>query len=68
LTAGLLVRRVLPKMAERHPDVTVDIVVEGQLIDIVSSGFDAGVRLLDSIPRDMIAVPLPRSLAFICVA
>jgi DNA-binding transcriptional LysR family regulator len=46
----------------------VDIVVEGRLIDIVSSGFDAGVRLLGSIPKDMIAVPLVRPLAFICVA
>ena len=41
---------------------------EGRLIDIVSSGFDAGVRLVGSIPRGMIAVPLPRTLTFICVA
>ncbi|RWL07539.1 MAG: LysR family transcriptional regulator [Mesorhizobium sp.] len=68
LVAGLLVRWVLPRMAERHPDVTVDIVVEGRLIDIVSSGFDAGVRLLGSVPKDMIAVPLARPLRFICVA
>jgi DNA-binding transcriptional LysR family regulator len=68
LVAGFLVRWVLPRMAERHPDVTVDIVVEGRLIDIVSSGFDAGVRLLGSVPKDMIAVPLARRLRFICVA
>ncbi|TJW86308.1 MAG: LysR family transcriptional regulator, partial [Mesorhizobium sp.] len=68
LVAGLLVRWVLPRMAERHPDVTVDIVVEGRLIDIVSSGFDAGVRLLGSVPKDMIAVPFARRLRFICVA
>ncbi|ESZ18856.1 LysR family transcriptional regulator [Mesorhizobium sp. L48C026A00] len=68
LVAGLLVRGVLPRMAERHPAVSVDIVVEGRLIDIVSSGFDAGVRLLGSVPQDMIAVPLARRLRFICVA
>jgi DNA-binding transcriptional LysR family regulator len=68
LVAALLVRGVLPQMAERHPDVTVDIVVEGRLIDIVSSGFDAGVRLLGSVPKDMIAVPLARPLVFLCVA
>jgi DNA-binding transcriptional LysR family regulator len=55
-------------MAERFPDVTVDIVVEGRLIDIVQGGFDAGVRLMDSIPRDMIAVPLTQPLRFLCVA
>jgi DNA-binding transcriptional LysR family regulator len=68
LAAALLVRDVLPVMAARHPDVKVDIVVEGKLIDIVSGGFDAGVRLADSIPRDMIAVPLSQPLRFLCVA
>jgi DNA-binding transcriptional LysR family regulator len=68
LAAGLLVRDVLPLMSTRCPDVTVDIVVDGQLIDIVSTGFDAGVRLVDSIPRDMIAVALGGPMQFICVA
>ncbi len=68
LGAALLVREVLPLMAQRFPEVTVDVVVEGRLVDIVSGGFDAGLRLLDSIPRDMIAVPFGRPLGFICVA
>jgi DNA-binding transcriptional LysR family regulator len=68
LAAEMLVRTVLPRMAERHPDVTVDLVVEGRLIDIVSGGFDAGVRLVGSIPRDMIVVPFARPLRFLCVA
>ncbi|MBP7066089.1 LysR family transcriptional regulator [Ferrovibrio sp.] len=68
LGAALLVREVLPLMAQRFPEVTVDVVVEGRLVDIVAGGFDAGLRLLDSIPRDMIAVPFGRPLGFICVA
>lgn len=68
LAAALLVRDVLPLMSERFPDVTVDIVVEGRLIDIVSGGFDAGVRLAGSIQRDMIAVPLAGPMRFMCVA
>lgn len=68
LAAVFLVREVLPQMAERNPDVTVDVVVDGRLIDIVSSGFDAGARLLGSIPKDMITVPLARKLTFLCVA
>lgn len=67
LGAALLVRNVLPRMAERFPDVTVDLVVEGRLVDIVSGGFDAGLRLADSIPRDMIAVPFGQPVRFICV-
>ena len=34
-------RVVLPSMAERFPEVTVDIGVVGRLVDIVAGGFDA---------------------------
>ena len=68
LAAALLVRDILPKVSERLPDVIVDIVVEGQLIDIVARGFDAGVRLAGSIPKDMIAVSLGSPVRFVCVA
>ncbi|MBX9910690.1 MAG: LysR family transcriptional regulator [Beijerinckiaceae bacterium] len=68
LTAVILLREILPAMAERFPEVAVDLVVEGRLVDIVASGFDAGVRLADSIPRDMIAVPFSDPISFVCVA
>ncbi|KRA70505.1 LysR family transcriptional regulator [Caulobacter sp. Root656] len=68
VAAALIVRDVLPLLSQRHPDVIVDLVVEGALIDIVAGGFDAGVRLVESIPRDMIAVPLTRPLRFLCIA
>jgi DNA-binding transcriptional LysR family regulator len=64
----VLVRDVLPSIAERFPDVTVDIVAEDRLVDIVAGGFDAGVRPVEMIPRDMIAVPLPGALRYVCVA
>jgi DNA-binding transcriptional LysR family regulator len=68
VAAAVLVRDILPRMTDQFPDVTVDIVVEGRLIDIVSGGFDAGVRLIGSIPKDMITVPLVRPIGFVCVA
>lgn len=68
LGAAIIVRDVLPLMSARFPDVTLDIVVEGELVDIVSGGFDAGVRQVGLIPRDMIAMPLSGTLRFICVA
>jgi DNA-binding transcriptional LysR family regulator len=68
VAAAVIVDQVLPVMAARHPGVTVDLVVQGELVDIIAAGFDAGVRLVGSIPRDMIAVPLTRPLRFVCVA
>lgn len=42
----------------RHPQVHIDIVTEGRLVDIVADGFDLGVRVADFVPSDMIAVSL----------
>lgn len=44
----------------RYPQVHVDIVTEGRLVDIVAEGFDLGVRVIDLVPSDMIAVSLGR--------
>lgn len=41
-----------------HPQVHIDIVTEGRLVDIVEGGFDFGVRSTDFVPVDMIALPL----------
>jgi DNA-binding transcriptional LysR family regulator len=44
----------------RYPQVHVDLVTEGRLVDIVSEGFDLGVRVATLVPSDMIAVSLGR--------
>ncbi|WP_406855708.1 LysR family transcriptional regulator [Alsobacter sp. KACC 23698] len=49
---------IVLEYVRRHPLVTVDIVTEGKLVDIVLEGFDLGVRLAETVPQDMIAVPL----------
>jgi DNA-binding transcriptional LysR family regulator len=43
---------------KRYPQVHVDLVTEGRLVDIVAAGFDLGLRPADLVPNDMIAVPL----------
>ena len=53
---------------QRYPEVKLDIVTEGRLIDIVVEGFDAGIRLAETVPRDMIAVPFGEKLRFAVVA
>jgi DNA-binding transcriptional LysR family regulator len=45
----------------------VDIVTENRLIDIVVEGFDAGFRLAELVPQDMIAVPVGPDLRFAVV-
>jgi DNA-binding transcriptional LysR family regulator len=48
---------VLPFL-QRFPQVQIDIVTEGRIVDIVAEGFDMGIRPADLVPSDMIAVPL----------
>ena len=47
---------VLPTFRARHPRIEVEVSIEDRLIDIVAEGFDAGVRLSDSIQRDRVQV------------
>ncbi|MBX4976161.1 LysR family transcriptional regulator [Rhizobium lentis] len=42
----------------RHPQVHIDLVTEGRLVDIVAGGFDIGIRPADLVPSDMIAISL----------
>lgn len=58
---------VLPFL-RRYPQVHIDLVTEGQLVDVVGEGFDIGVRSLDLVPSDMIAVPIGADRHFAVVA
>jgi DNA-binding transcriptional LysR family regulator len=40
----------------RYPRVHIDLVTEGRLVDIVAAGFDFGIRRIDFVPADMIAL------------
>lgn len=43
---------------QRFPQVHIDLVTEGRLVDVVAAGFDLGVRSADLVPSDAIAIPL----------
>jgi DNA-binding transcriptional LysR family regulator len=69
-TVGAAHQILVPIVLEylrRYPQMRVDIVTEAQLIDIVLSGFDAGIRAADAVPGDMIGVPFGPQLRFVVV-
>jgi DNA-binding transcriptional LysR family regulator len=63
----LLLKSIVPTFLARYPEMTVDLVSEGRLIDIVAEGFDAGVRLREAVPQDMIAIPFGGAAQFVAV-
>jgi DNA-binding transcriptional LysR family regulator len=52
----------------RHPQVHVDLVTEGRLVDVVAEGFDLGIRTAELVPSDTIAIPLGAHRRFSVVA
>lgn len=73
ITCGDRVLRsiLLPKLApllREYPDIKIEFDVSYGFRDIVADRFDAGVRMSDSIDRDMIAVPIGPRLRMVTVA
>jgi len=62
-----VLRPLLLKFIRRYPQVHIDLVTEGRIVDIVEAGFDLGLRSADLVPSDMIAIPVgpPRSFAVV---
>lgn len=71
-TLGIAARTVIaPRLARFHrenPDVTLDIVVDDALADIVHGRFDAGIRVGGRLEKDMVAVRLTPDLQMVAVA
>jgi DNA-binding transcriptional LysR family regulator len=51
-----------------YPQVDLDIVSESGFVDIVSAGFDAGVRYGEHLAQDMVAIPLSGPQSYVVVA
>ncbi|UQS18167.1 LysR family transcriptional regulator [Pseudomonas sp. HS6] len=66
--AYLLLEPLLYQYARRYPEVRIDVVSEASMVDIVAGGFDAGIRLAESVPQDMIAVALSADIRMLMVA
>ncbi|MBB3103106.1 LysR family transcriptional regulator [Azomonas macrocytogenes] len=60
--------RLIGPFLNAHPKVSLDIVTDERLVDIVASGFDAGIRLGEKLEKDMVAVRLGGELKMQVVA
>jgi DNA-binding transcriptional LysR family regulator len=57
----------LPAFLLAHPDINVEVIIQDGLTDIVASGFDAGIRLGETVDKDMIAVRVGPELRTVVV-
>lgn len=52
---------LMPHLAafmDAYPDITLELHCDNALVDLVGSGFDAGIRLGESLAQEVVAVPL----------
>jgi len=66
--AELVLARHITPFGAAFPDVTLEIDVNDRFIDLVSAGFDAGIRIGESLELDMIVTQLGPQLRFAVVA
>jgi DNA-binding transcriptional LysR family regulator len=58
-TAGReILAPLILEFLRRFPEVRIDLVTEGNLVDIVADGFDFGIRSANLLPADMLSIPI----------
>ncbi len=67
LVANVVFAGRFKAFGEEHPDIRLELTVDDGFTDIVAGGFDAGIRPVESLPRDMIAVPVTGKMRAVVV-
>jgi len=62
-----ILRDVMPTLLAKNPGLKLEVVATDALVDIVESGFDAGIRFGERLSQDMIAVRIKSSFRFTVV-
>jgi DNA-binding transcriptional LysR family regulator len=58
VAARLLIEPHLEELARRYPGIRLDLVMDDGMANIVADGFDAGIRLGESLSEHMVAIPI----------
>src|ERR1700761_3691004 len=58
---------ILPRFLLEHPDISVEVIVDDRLVDLVAGGFDAGIRFGETVERDMLTVRVGPDLRTVVV-
>ncbi len=63
ISIAMVLQPLIARFLKAYPDIQIELTNDEGYVDIVEKGFDAGVRLGESVQKDMIAVPLGDPLA-----
>ena len=67
ISIAMALQPLLAGFLKAYPDVQIELINDEGYVDIVERGFDAGVRMGESVQKDMVAVPVggPVSVAIV---
>jgi DNA-binding transcriptional LysR family regulator len=68
ISTALVLQPLLAGFLHENPYVQLELATDEGFVDIVEKGFDAGVRIGESLQRDMVAVPLGGPITVAVVA
>jgi DNA-binding transcriptional LysR family regulator len=49
---------LVPAFRQAYPDVVLEVSLDDAIVDLVAAGYDAGIRLGESVEKDMVAIRL----------
>jgi DNA-binding transcriptional LysR family regulator len=67
ISIAMVLQPLLAGFLKAYPEVQIELTNDEGYVDIVERGFDAGIRMGESVQKDMVAVPLggPVSVAIV---
>jgi DNA-binding transcriptional LysR family regulator len=68
VSIAMVLQQKLAGFLHQHPHVQIELTNDEGFIDIVERGFDAGIRMGESVQQDMVAVPLGGPVTMAVVA
>lgn len=65
--ADLVMRPLMARFLRTYPEITLEVVSDDGMVDIVADGFDAGIRAGQHLALDMISIPVGPAVRFAVV-
>ena len=67
ISIAMVLQPLISAFLKAYPDIRIELTHDEGYVDIVEKGYDAGVRMGESVQKDMIAVPLGDPLEVVVV-
>ena len=54
----LVLPRIVPAFLQAYPEIELEVVADDRFVNVLTEGFDAGIRYGERLEQDMVAIPI----------